>query len=175
MQARTLLRLRGRWVFATAVIHQRLMNYREAVPRPSRGMTSYRCCRLYRQRRHLGFVGATCDRAVEPGTARRSSTRRRRLDRAHTYQRPRFRQREHRARSLSSFAQHVRAILPTRQDGRHSRAFRNASPVCRPAAYRSGAVQHPAEACRSFLKMHHSNHRRGVRQLRADRNSKFMR
>ncbi|MFR1641149.1 MAG: hypothetical protein ACLSVD_19645, partial [Eggerthellaceae bacterium] len=80
-------------VFATAVIRNAL-NCEEAVAAIEEAAELPISLLSATDEAHLGFVGATCDRA-EGARCRH----RRRLDRAHTHRKqPRFRQREHRAR-----------------------------------------------------------------------------
>ena len=103
---------------------------------------------------HLGFVGATCDRAVERGTLvdiGGGSTELTRIESSLDFDNASIGQ-----GSLSSFAQHVRAILPTPGEmDAIAEAFRKRfAGMPDPDAYRSEALYGIGGSVRAAAKMH---------------------
>ena len=120
-------------VFATAVIRNAL-NCEEAVAAIEEAAELPISLLSATDEAHLGFVGATCDRAVERGTLvdiGGGSTELTRIESSLDFDNASIGQ-----GSLSSFAQHVRAILPT------------------PGAYRSEALYGIGGSVRAAAKMH---------------------
>lgn len=140
-------------VFATAVIRN-ASNCDEAVAAIEEGAELPISLLSAAQEAHLGFVGATCDRTVERGTLvdiGGGSTELTRVEDDCDYDNASVGQ-----GSLSSFAQHVRGILPTSDEmdviAAALRSRLDALP--NPAAYRSDVLCGIGGSVRAAAKMH---------------------
>ena len=140
-------------VFATAVIRNAL-NCEEAVAAIEEAAELPISLLSATDEAHLGFVGATCDRAVERGTLvdiGGGSTELTRIESSLDFDNASIGQ-----GSLSSFAQHVRAILPTPGEmDAIAEAFRKRfAGLPDPDAYRSEALYGIGGSVRAAAKMH---------------------
>ena len=140
-------------VFATAVIRNAL-NCEEAVAAIEEAAELPISLLSATDEAHLGFVGATCDRAVERGTLvdiGGGSTELTRIENSLDFDNASIGQ-----GSLSSFAQHVRAILPTPGEmDAIAEAFRKRfAGLPDPDAYRSEALYGIGGSVRAAAKMH---------------------
>lgn len=140
-------------VFATAVIRNAL-NCEEAVAAIEEAAELPISLLPATDEAHLGFVGATCDRAVERGTLvdiGGGSTELTRIESSLDFDNASIGQ-----GSLSSFAQHVRAILPTPGEmDAIAEAFRKRfAGLPDPDAYRSEALYGIGGSVRAAAKMH---------------------
>lgn len=140
-------------VFATAVIRN-ASNCEEAVAAIEEGAELPISLLSATDEAHLGFVGATCDRAVERGTLvdiGGGSTELTRIESSLDFDNASIGQ-----GSLSSFAQHVRAILPTPGEmDAIAEAFRKRfAGLPDPDAYRSEALYGIGGSVRAAAKMH---------------------
>ena len=140
-------------VFATAVIRNAL-NCEEAVAAIEEAAELSITLLSARDEAHLGFVGATCDRAVERGTLvdiGGGSTELTRIESSLDFDNASIGQ-----GSLSSFAQHVRAILPTPGEmDAIAEAFRKRfAGLPNSDAYRSEALYGIGGSVRAAAKMH---------------------
>lgn len=140
-------------VFATAVIRN-ASNCEEAVIAIEEGAELPISLLSAQDEAHLGFVGATCDRAVERGTLvdiGGGSTELTRIESSLDFDNASIGQ-----GSLSSFAQHVRAILPTPGEmDAIAEAFRKRfAGLPDPDAYRSEALYGIGGSVRAAAKMH---------------------
>lgn len=140
-------------VFATAVIRNAL-NCEEAVAAIEEAAELPISLLSATDEAHLGFVGATCDRAVERGTLvdiGGGSTELTRIESSLDFDNASIGQ-----GSLSSFAQHVRAILPTPGEmDAIAEAFRKRfAGLPNSDAYRSEALYGIGGSVRAAAKMH---------------------
>lgn len=140
-------------VFATAVIRN-ASNCEEAVAAIEEAAELPISLLSATDEAHLGFVGATCDRAVERGTLvdiGGGSTELTRIESSLDFDNASIGQ-----GSLSSFAQHVRAILPTPGEmDAIAEAFRKRfAGLPDPDAYRSEALYGIGGSVRAAAKMH---------------------
>lgn len=140
-------------VFATAVIRNAL-NCEEAVAAIEEAAELPISLLSATDEAHLGFVGATCDRAVERGTLvdiGGGSTELTRIEGDRDFDNASIGQ-----GSLSSFARHVRAILPTPDEmDAIAEAFRERFVgLPDPDAYRSEALYGIGGSVRAAAKMH---------------------
>ena len=140
-------------VFATAVIRN-ASNCEEAVAAIEEAAELPISLLSATDEAHLGFVGATCDRAVERGTLvdiGGGSTELTRIESSLDFDNASIGQ-----GSLSSFAQHVRAILPTPGEmDAIAEAFRKRfAGLPNSDAYRSEALYGIGGSVRAAAKMH---------------------
>ena len=140
-------------VFATAVIRN-ASNCEEAVAAIEEGAELPISLLSATDEAHLGFVGATCDRSVERGTLvdiGGGSTELTRIEGDRDFDNASIGQ-----GSLSSFARHVRAILPTPDEmDAIAEAFRERFVgLPDPDAYRSEALYGIGGSVRAAAKMH---------------------
>lgn len=140
-------------VFATAVIRNAL-NCEEAVAAIEEAAELPISLLSATDEAHLGFVGATCDRSVERGTLvdiGGGSTELTRIEGDRDFDNASIGQ-----GSLSSFARHVRAILPTPDEmDAIAEAFRERFVgLPDPDAYRSEALYGIGGSVRAAAKMH---------------------
>ena len=140
-------------VFATAVIRN-ASNCEEAVIAIEEGAELPISLLSAQDEAHLGFVGATCDRTVVQGTLvdiGGGSTELTRIEHDRDFDNASIGQ-----GSLSSFAQHVRGILPTGAEmDAIAAAFRERfAALPRPDAYRSEVLFGIGGSVRAAAKMH---------------------
>lgn len=140
-------------VFATAVIRN-ASNCDEAVIAIEEGAELPISLLSAQDEAHLGFVGATCDREVAQGTLidiGGGSTELTRIEQGHDFNNASIGQ-----GSLSSFAQHVRNILPTVDEmDAIAAAFRaRFASLPNPAAYRSETLFGIGGSVRAAAKVH---------------------
>ena len=140
-------------VFATAVIRN-ASNCEEAVIAIEEGAELPISLLSAQVEAHLGFVGATCDRTVVQGTLvdiGGGSTELTRIEHDRDFDNASIGQ-----GSLSSFAQHVRGILPTGAEmDAIAAAFRERfAALPRPDAYRSEVLFGIGGSVRAAAKMH---------------------
>lgn len=140
-------------VFATAVIRNAL-NCEEAVAAIEEAVELPISLLSAADEAHLGFVGATCDRAVGRGTLvdiGGGSTELTRIESSRDFDNASIGQ-----GSLSSFTQHVRGILPTPDEmDAIGEAFRERfADLPAPDAYRSEALYGIGGSVRAAAKMH---------------------
>lgn len=140
-------------VFATAVIRN-ASNCEEAVVAIEEGAELPISLLSAQDEAHLGFVGATCDRTVVQGTLvdiGGGSTELTRIEHDRDFDNASIGQ-----GSLSSFAQHVRGILPTgdEMDAIAATFRKRFAALPRPDAYRSEVLFGIGGSVRAAAKMH---------------------
>ena len=149
-------------VFATAVLRN-CENSAEAVAALQEAIGMPIALLSARDEAHLGFVGATCDRAIDRGTLidiGGGSTELTRIENGRDFANVSIPQ-----GSLSSYAQHVAGVLPTPQETeaiahafwRQVRALPNAD------AYRASRFYGIGGSVRAAAKMYAQTHGEGVR------------
>lgn len=140
-------------VFATAVIRN-ASNCDEAIAAIEEGAELPIALLSSTEEAHLGFVGATCGRTIECGTLvdiGGGSTELTRVENDRDFDNASIGQ-----GSLSSFAQHVRGILPTPDEMEAIAAALRARLDALPnaSAYRTGALYGIGGSVRAAAKMH---------------------
>lgn len=140
-------------VFATAVIRN-AKNCNEAVIAIEKGAGLPISLLSAQEEAHLGFVGATCDRAVARGTLvdiGGGSTELTRIDNDNDFNNVSIGQ-----GSLSSFTQHVRGILPTGEemDAIADTLRTHLATLPQPDAYRTDTLFGIGGSVRAAAKMH---------------------